>query len=68
MSNRNAGPSAGTAPLRASSTGTTSPAARKFAEYLARRMVPMIEHAARANDQEDASIETKMHAIRPTNH
>jgi hypothetical protein len=45
-----------------------SPAARKFAEYLARRMVPMIEHAARANDQEDASIETNTHDVRPTKH
>ena len=28
---------------------TISPAARKFAEYLARRMRPMIQHAARNN-------------------
>ena len=28
---------------------TTCPAARKFAEYLARRMGPMIQHAARTN-------------------
>ena len=30
-------------------TKTISPAARKFAEYIARRMRPMIEHAARNN-------------------
>jgi hypothetical protein len=28
---------------------TISPAARKFAKYLARRMGPMIQHAARSN-------------------
>jgi hypothetical protein len=28
---------------------TISPAARKFAEYIARRMGPMIQHAARNN-------------------
>ena len=28
---------------------TISPAARKFAEYIARRMGPMIQHAARTN-------------------
>jgi hypothetical protein len=34
---------------------TISPAARKFAEYIARRMRPMIEHAARANAHEPAN-------------
>jgi hypothetical protein len=29
---------------------STCPAARKFAEYLARRMVPMIESAGRSNE------------------
>jgi hypothetical protein len=29
---------------------TISPAARKFAEYIARRMVPMIEHAGARAD------------------
>jgi hypothetical protein len=29
---------------------TISPAARKFAEYIARRMRPMIEHGARVNE------------------
>ena len=29
---------------------TISPAARKFAEYIARRMRPMIEHTARVNE------------------
>jgi hypothetical protein len=31
---------------------TISPAARKFAEYIARRMRPMIEHAGRTNEHE----------------
>jgi hypothetical protein len=31
---------------------TISPAARKFAEYIARRMRPMIEHAGRINEHE----------------
>jgi hypothetical protein len=30
---------------------TTCPAAGKFAEYLARRMGPMIEHASRRKEQ-----------------
>jgi hypothetical protein len=34
---------------------TISPAAHKFAEYIARRMRPMIEHAARANAHEPAN-------------
>jgi hypothetical protein len=34
---------------------TISPAARKFAEYIARRMRPMIEHASRTNEHEPAN-------------
>jgi hypothetical protein len=33
------------APLSTTAPKRTSPAAQKFAEYLARRMKPMIEHA-----------------------
>ena len=42
---------------------TISPAARKFAEYLKRRMVPMIQHAARNNVPEptDDSEPTPLH-------
>jgi hypothetical protein len=42
---------------------TISPAARKFAEYLKRRMVPMIQHAARNNVPEptDDSEPTRLH-------
>jgi hypothetical protein len=46
MSNNKAGPCAGNEPTRVHTTREVSPAARKFAEYLARRMAPMIQHAA----------------------
>jgi hypothetical protein len=39
---------------------STCPAARKFAEYLARRMKPMIQHAARKSD---ASVKAKRHDV-----
>ena len=42
---------------------STCPAARKFAEYLARRMGPMIEHAARRNEQEPASVKAERHDV-----
>jgi hypothetical protein len=50
MTNTEAGPSAGTEPVRTAATREVSPAARKFAEYLARRMAPMIESAAKRNE------------------
>ena len=37
------------APKSTDAPKTISPAARKFAQYLERRMGPMIEHAARNN-------------------
>jgi len=37
------------APMSTDAPKTTCPAARKFAEYLARRIEPMIQHAARTN-------------------
>jgi hypothetical protein len=37
------------APMCTDAPKSTCPAARKFAEYLARRMGPMIQHAARTN-------------------
>jgi hypothetical protein len=46
-----------------------SPAARKFAEYLARRMGPMIEHAARRSEQEPASVDAERQDVsKPTKH
>ena len=42
---------------------STCPAARKFAEYLARRMGPMIEHAARRNEQGPASVKAERHDV-----
>lgn len=37
------------APMTTDAPKSTCPAARKFAEFLARRMTPMIQHAARTN-------------------
>jgi hypothetical protein len=56
--------------MSADAPKTISPAARKFAEYLARRMRPMIEHAAaRAHDEEPASADAERHDVgRPTKH
>jgi len=39
---------------------STCPAARKFAEYLARRMGPMIQHAARTNVSTPADDEGRL--------
>jgi hypothetical protein len=51
MSNLDAGkPASERTPMPSSpprSTSIVSPAARKFAEYLARRMLPMVEHASK---------------------
>jgi hypothetical protein len=44
--------------MSADAPKAVSPAARKFAEYLARRMRPMIEHAAaRAHDEASVAAE-----------
>jgi hypothetical protein len=55
MTNTDAGANAGSectpiASDQPSSKPPISPAARKFAEYLARRMAPMIERAAKRNE------------------
>jgi len=71
MTNTSAGDHASNTPASTSTDTpkTISPAARKFAEYIARRMRPMIEHAARANEQEPASVDTERHdASKPTKH
>jgi hypothetical protein len=48
---------------------STCPAAHKFAEYLARRMGPMIEHAARRNEQEPTSVDAERQDVsKPTRH
>jgi hypothetical protein len=51
MTNSPAGDNASNprAPINPDAPKSTCPAARKFAEYLARRMGPMIQHAARSN-------------------
>jgi hypothetical protein len=51
MTNTDAGGYASNAlsPRNTDASKTISPAARKFAEYIARRMAPMIDHAARPN-------------------
>jgi hypothetical protein len=46
MKPNDAGEPASSAPMTAEVPKTISPAARKFAEYLARHMAPMIESAA----------------------
>jgi hypothetical protein len=46
---------------------TISPAARKFAEYLARRMRPMIEHAAKGDTAESVDSE-RSDVARQTKH
>jgi hypothetical protein len=55
MNNPDAGPKAGSecTPIanHQPSTAPISPAARKFAEYLARRMVPMIESATKRSEE-----------------
>jgi hypothetical protein len=65
MNNPDAGPKAGSecTPItndQPSSQPPISPAARKFAEYLARRMVPMIESATakrkEATQQADSAV------------
>ena len=64
MNNPDAGPKAGSecTPIanHQPSTAPISPAARKFAEYLARRMVPMIESATakrtEATQQADSAV------------
>jgi hypothetical protein len=68
MTSNDAGNTASSArtPMSAHAPKTISPAARKFAEYLARRMRPMIESAAKrreetqqANDAVAAHTQTK---------
>jgi hypothetical protein len=56
MTNSPAGENASSSrsPKSTDAPKTTCPAARKFAEYLARRMGPMIQHAARSNVPEPA--------------
>jgi hypothetical protein len=51
MTNSSAGDNASNtrASMSTDALKTISPAAQKFAEYLARRMRPMIQHAARTN-------------------
>jgi hypothetical protein len=64
MKAKPAGAPAGTerASMSADAPKTISPAARKFAEYLARRMGPMIQHAAtRAMGHAPESAEAERH-------
>ena len=57
MSNTNAGPSAGNEPVCAPTTREVSPAARKLAEYIARRWAPKLERAAQQDRAAPAATE-----------
>jgi hypothetical protein len=48
MTNTEAGPGAGTDPVRTAATREVSPAARKLAEAIARRLAPKLERTAQA--------------------
>jgi hypothetical protein len=65
MTNSSVGNNASNAPASMSTDApkTIALAARKFAEYLKRRMVPMIQHAARNNVPEptDESEPKRLH-------
>jgi hypothetical protein len=57
------------APMSTDAPKSTCPAARKFAEYLARRMGPMIEHAARRNEQEPTRVDAERQDVsKPIKH
>jgi NADH dehydrogenase FAD-containing subunit len=58
MINTDVGDNANSARNDVSSKPPISPAARKFAEYLARRMAPQIEHAGRQNTTPNHTVQT----------
>jgi hypothetical protein len=63
MTKAEAGNNAGSERTPIEKPKTISPAARKFAEYLARRMVPMIESAAkRTEETQQADDAVAVHA------